>query len=334
MSLTKLAEEYLEHYSEAVAKSAGVSDSSKKFSIQPPMETKLRQAIMLGVGFLSLITVSPVEQIKGQVVDVGTGSLLTGRVKGGRFRGQVGLDGNTYELVKTDSGAAIPWELIVQWANAGDKGQFIKLMNNAITQNFGLDMLKIGFNGTSIAETTDPENNPLGQDVNKGWLTIAKEKAAAQVLPSAKLDPTGAAEDSYKNLDSLANDLINNVIHEAHQEDPDLVVIVGRNLVAAEQHRLLESANTPTEHKAAQSLAKTIAGKKAYTAPYFPADGLWVTSLKNLQILQQKGTQHRKSRDEEDRSQHETTWWRFEGYAIGNLDKFAAIEAVTIVDPA
>ena len=107
----------------------------------------------------------------------------------------------------------------------------------------------------------------------------------------------------------------------------DLVVLVGRDLVAAEQHRLLESADTPTEHKAAQSLAKTIAGKKAYTPPFFPATQFMGNNTKNLQIMQQKGTQWRKSRNEEDRKQFENSWLRMEGYAIGDLDKFAAIEA-------
>ncbi len=73
-----------------------------------------------------------------------------------------------------------------------------------------------------------------------------------------------------------------------HQGDPDLVVLIGRNLVAAEQHRLLESAEVPTEHKAAQSLAKTVAGKTVYTPPFFLPDMIWVTNLTNLQILTKK----------------------------------------------
>ncbi|MBF4355113.1 P2 family phage major capsid protein, partial [Vibrio anguillarum] len=91
----------------------------------------------------------------------------------------------------------------------------------------------------SIAENTNPATNPLGQDVNKGWLKLAKEKKAEQVLASAILDPTGTTAGSYKNLDALANDLKRNVIHEVHQSSPDLVVIVGTDLVTFEQHRLL-----------------------------------------------------------------------------------------------
>jgi len=332
--LNATAQKYLNEYCVAIAKAAGVTDPEKQFSISPVIETKLRQAILQSDSFLKMISVQSVDQIKGQVVDVGTGGLLTGRVKDGRFTKKLGIDGNIYELVETDSGAAIAWATLTQWANSGNAGEFIKLMNSAITRNFALDILRVGFHGKSIALTTDPDANPNGEDVNKGWLILVKEKAAAQVLASATLDPTGTVAGSYKNLDSLAQDLINTTIHEVHRSSPDLVVLVGSELVAAEQHRLLEAADTPTEHKAAQSLAKTIAGKKAVTPPFFPTNQLWITSLKNLQVLTQKGTQWRKARNEEDRKQFENSYLRMEGYAVGDFEKFAAIEAVTIApDP-
>jgi len=332
--LNAMSSKYLSEYCQKVASAMGITDPSKQFSITPVVETKLRQAIQFSDSFLKMISMQSVDQITGQVVDVGSDTLLTGRKKDGRFSSKVGFDGNKYELVETDSGAAIKWATLTQWANSGSAGEFIKLMNNSITRNFALDMLRVGFHGKSVAETTDPVANPNGEDVNKGWLTIVKEKAVAQVLASATLDPTGTADGAYKNLDSLVQDLINTTIHEVYRGSPDLVVLVGSDLVAAEQHRLLESADTPTEHKAAQSLAKTIAGKKAYTPPFFPTDQIWVTSLKNLQILTQKGTQWRKARNEEDRKQFENSYLRMEGYAVGDLHKFAAIEAVTIApDP-
>jgi len=328
--LNALSTKYLKQYCDAVAKASSIESTRNQFAIAPPIETKLRQAIVHSIAFLGMVSVISVDQIKGQVVDIGVDSLLTGRVDGGRFRGELGMKGNTYELTKTDSCGVIPWELMTQWANAGSSGEFIKMMNSAITRAFALDILRVGFHGVSIANPTVPAVNPLGQDVNKGWLKIVEEKAPAQVLATATLDPTGQVADSYKNLDSMVNDLLKTTIHEVHQQHPDIVVLVGSDLVAAEQHRLLELADSPTEHKAAQSLAKTIAGKVAYTPPYFPSDQIWLTTIKNLQVLQQKGTQWRKARNEEDRTQFENSWLRMEGYAIGDFDKFAAIKAVTI----
>ncbi len=328
--LNVISTEYLKKYCAAVATASMVENTNHQFAIAAPIETKLRQAIVHSDAFLGMVSVLPVDQISGQVVDVGVDGLLTGRGNNERFRAELGNTGNTYVLTKTDSCGVIKWETLTQWANAGSSGEFVKLMNSAITRSFALDMLRVGFNGTSIAAYTDPVTYPLGQDINKGWLTIVKEKAAAQVLAAADLDPTGVVADSYKNLDSLVQDLINTTIHEAHRQNPDLVVLVGGDLIAAEQHRLLEAADSPTEHAAAQQLAKTIAGKKAYTPPFFPATSIWVTTLSNLQILQQKGTQWRKAANNEDRAQFENSFLRMEGYGVGDFNKFAAIEVVTV----
>ena len=329
--LNTLATDCLKTYSQQVMVNAGAQEGSHRFNLTPPMETKLRQAIMESDAFLSRVSLLPVQQITGQVIDVGDDGLSTGRAAE-RFSVAVGQDGNTYKLVKTDSGAHILWETMTQWANSGSKDQWMKMMKSAISRRFALDMLRIGFNGTSVAKETDPVKNPLGQDVNKGWVTLVKEKKANQVLASAILDATGKTVDAYKNLDSLVQDLINTAIAPEHREDPDLVVLVGHNLVASEQHRLLEAANVPTEHKAAQSLAKTIAGRTAMTPPFFPADAIWVTTTKNLQILTQEGTQWRRQQNNEDKLRFETNHIRMEGYAVGNLKKFAAIEHVQLAD--
>ncbi|SHO57883.1 phage major capsid protein, P2 family [Vibrio quintilis] len=329
--LNAISTQYLQEFTSAVASAASVSSDKKMFAITPVMETKLRDAIKTSHAFLGLIHTALVAQIKGQVIDVGLDGLATGRADG-RFSVDVDQRGNTYELVKTDSGSHVKWEEMTQWANSGNKGEWLNLMKASIAKRFALDMLRIGFNGTHIATITDPKKYTKGQDVNKGWLTIVKEKVPAQVLASAKLDPTGKTPGSYKNLDSLAQDLINTTIAEEFRQDDDLVVIVGSSLVAAEQHRLLEAADKPTEHRAAQALAKTMAGKKAYVPPFFPSNGIWITNLKNLQILTQSGTQWRKQENNDDRLRYESNHIRMEGYAVGNMNKFAAIENVEIID--
>ncbi|MBT0322623.1 P2 family phage major capsid protein, partial [Vibrio campbellii] len=167
--LNAVSTQFLDEYCQAVAKAGGVADASKQFNITPVMETRLRQAIVESDAFLNRISNISVDQIKGQVIDVGDAGLLTGRVKDGRFMGALDQSGNTYELTETDSGAHINWITMTIWANSGGKGQWMKLMNNAITRNFALDKLRIGFHGTSIAgENTDPKANPMGEDVNKG----------------------------------------------------------------------------------------------------------------------------------------------------------------------
>lgn len=313
----------------AQLKANGVGQE-KYSQITPPMETKLRAAMQASDAFLKMISFDLKQQISGQTVDVGGGDLLTGRKANGRFRRNMGVNGTKYEMAKQDSNAFVPYELLTQWANAGSEKEFINLMNSAISKQFSLDILRIGFHGTSVAANTDPVANPNGEDVNKGWLTVMKEQYPDQVLPSVVLDPTGATDGSYKNLDSIAKSMLHDIIEEPHNEDGDLVVLVARDLVSAEQARLSGEANTPTEHNAAQMLSKSIGGLPAYIPPFFKSGQIWITSLKNLHAMAQSGTQYRKTAQwEDDEAGIETSWLRMAAYGVDNHKKFAAIEAVT-----
>lgn len=330
--LNKKAEELIHEFTSELAANMGARDTTKFFSITVPVETKLREAMLEKIDFLKLISVLPMSQVVGQVVDVATSDLFTGRTDKGRFTREIGLGGNQYTLVATDSCATISWEKLSQWANSVGAGEFSRLINAAMVTHFARDVLRIGFHGTSVATQTDPVANPMGQDVNKGWLQQAKDKLPTQVLAKAILDRTGATANSHKNLDALATDVRNSMIAEQFAEDADLVVLVGRDLVASEQARLMSEANTPLENLCAQKLGSSIGGMTAYIPPFFPKKGFWLTSLKNLQVLNQTGTQRRVSRQNDDHARFESGWWRMEGYAIGNLEKFAAIEVVEVVE--
>ncbi|WP_084631166.1 phage major capsid protein, P2 family [Ferrimonas senticii] len=323
----------LNGYTQAIQKAYGCDNAAQQFSLTEPMEIKLRKAILESDGLLSEIATLDVDQIVGQVVNVGVGALLTGRGDGERFKGSLGKDGHQFKLADTDSCMAITWQELSVWGNSGTEGQFKKLLTDNGNRGFGLDILKIGFNGTAVARPTNPSANPLGQDVNVGWQAYVKEHAPNQVI-TAPVYLDAAGNGTYKNLDSLVQDLINSLIDPVFQNDPNLVVLVGRDLVAAEQHRLLEAADSPVEHKAAQTLAKTIAGRRAIVPPFFPGKRIAVTFLKNLQVLTQKGSRRRKVKDHDDRMQLESTYWRNEGYAVGVFEAYAAIdEAAMVIGP-
>ena len=135
----------------------------------------------------------------------------------------------------------------------------------------------------------------------------------------------------YKTLDAMASDLINNVMHPAFRDAADLVVLVGRNLIAAAQYRLYTEADKPSEHNAAQKLDKSISGRPAYVVPYLPGNRMVVTSLKNLSIYTQKGTKRRKTKDNDDLGRVESFLWRFEGYVVEEPLKYAAFDENSVV---
>lgn len=342
-TLTVQAEQRLNKYCDALAKAYGIDMNKldKQFSVTGPVETTLRSALLASVEFLGLITCLDVDQIKGQVVQVGVGQLYTGRKKGGRFKGEVGVDGNTYELTETDSCASLSWATLCTWANAGSEGEFIKLVGEFVNTAFALDMLRVGWNGVSAADDTDPTANPLGQDVNKGWHQIAREwKGGSQIIKAAPgekiyFDPDGKGE--YKTLDEMASDLINTTIDPLFQQDPRLVVLVGTDLVAAAQAKLYSEATKPSEQIAAQQLAKSIAGRKAYIPPFFPGKRMVVTTLDNLHCYTQRGTRKRKADDNQDSKSFDNQYWRMEGYALGEHKAYGGFEEADIeigADPA
>ncbi len=85
-------------------------------------------------------------------------------------------------------------------------------------------MLRIGFNGKSVAETTDADKNPNGEDVNKGWHQIVKEWKDGQQIITDAVVLDGDGKGDYVSLDAMASDLINAKIPAQYRNDPRLVV--------------------------------------------------------------------------------------------------------------
>ena len=330
MQLNQRARQYIDSYSAQLSQSYNVNDTSRYFSLTDPKETLLRDALLERADFLNMITVVDVDQLQGQVVAVGNPGIFTGRTEGGRFIRPTGVSGNEYKLVETDSGAALTWAMLSVWANAGDENEFFQRMQDFTNQSFALDMLRIGFNGKSVAKSTDPTANPNGEDVNYGWHELVRKYKEGQQIISTPI--TLDEQGDYKSLDAMASDLINTKIPQQYRNDPRLVVLVGADLVAAEQYRLYQKADRPTEKIAAQMLSDSIAGRPAMVPPFMPGKRMTVTTLANLHIYTQRGTRQRKAEFVEDRKQFENKYLRNEGYAVESPELYAAIDesAVTI----
>lgn len=329
MQLNQIARACLQAYTAKLSENYGGVDVSQQFAITGPKETLLRKKIQESVAFLGLINMQDVDQITGQVVEIGATGLHTGRKDGGRFNKKASPDGHTYTLTETDSNCSIDWSTLSVWANSGAQGEFMRLLNESANETFGLDILRVGFNGTSAAATSDPDTYPNGEDVNIGWQKLVLTDAPAQIISTAVyLDGDGAGD--YKTLDAMASDLINSKIAPQFRNDPRLVVLVGADLVAVESARLYDGADKPSEKIAAQNLPYTIAGRRAYVPPYMPGKRMVVTFLSNLQVLTQRNTRHRKAKHEEDRKAFENSYLRWEGYAVGNYDAYAAFDEAQV----
>ncbi|MCC2603008.1 phage major capsid protein, P2 family [Sphingopyxis yananensis] len=317
-------------YSSQIAMINGVDDAAQKFTVTPTVRQKMQERIQQGSEFLSQISFETVIDKTGQKVGVGTTRPIASRTNTAGGNRRIATDPTStsnegiYVCAQTNFDTAIPYAKLDNWRH---KPEFQTLLRDVILKQQARDMIMIGWNGTSVAATTDRVANPLLQDVNKGWLHHLRTDAPARCILDGALttDPTKAiyvasgvevlnaegtnaatAKADYVNLDHLVHDLTE-MLDEWHRDSSDLVVIVGRDLLQDKYSNILTAAaNTPTEVEARDrilTLPKQVGGKRAVVVPFFPAKAVMITTLENLAIYEQEETRRRLFRDEPDYDQ-------------------------------
>ncbi|HCH9280558.1 TPA: P2 family phage major capsid protein [Salmonella enterica] len=320
----KAAVEFHKRYTQ----SARYLPGSRSFSMSSERENIIRLAVLESAWMMGEITLLDVTGPDGQAIDIGNSSLHTGRVDGGRFRKHMAVNGTEFTLSETDSSASISWAEMSALASIGQQGLFEESMEDFFAQAYALDMLRIGFNGKAIAETTDPEVNKKGEDVNIGWHALASEFSDGKqvITQPLKIGESG----DWKNIDALANHLITELIAEPYREDPRLVVLVGAELAADQRLKLFNAADRPADVNAAQMATSSVAGRFAFIPPFMPGKRLAVTTLKNLQIYTQENTRYFRADFDEDRKEYTHAYLRNEGYALGNPELYAAVDETAV----
>lgn len=333
MKLSQASRKQYHSLQAAVARAYDVPSAREEFNVTPTMAQTLNDKITQSSSFLRRINVIGVSEIKGQKVMMGLNGPATGRTNTQNAdrvpRNLLDLDAQGYELFDTHTDVALPFASIDAWAKFKD---FPTRYSAAVQRQIALDRIMIGWNGTSVAATTDRVANPLLQDVNKGWLQIAREQAPQQVLTqgtkAAGKIQIGATGD-FKNLDAFVFDL-SQMIDEEHRDGGDLVAIIGRDLIAKDKGKMYaEHGSTPSEKERIEmaQVIDTYGGLPSFTAPFFPGRGVVVTSFDNLSIYFQDDSWRRYLQENPKRSQMEDYNSRNEGYAIEQLGKFAMAEA-------
>jgi len=278
----------------------GVPDATKAFAVEPSVEQKLEERIRESSDFLQQINVIGVDQQKGEVLGLDVANPIASRTdtSGAGERNPsdpTAMDSRQYECAQTNFDTAIRYEKLDQWAKFPD---FQPRIRSVITKQQARDRIMIGWNGTSRAANTNLAANPLLQDVNIGWLESMRVENAERVTSAIKIGDQADAD--YKNIDQAVMASINAQIAEWYADDPDLVVICGRNLLSDKYVSLAGDHDAPTERAALQIMLtnKMIGGKRTIMVPFFPANAFMVTKLANLSIYYQNGTRRRRIEEE------------------------------------
>lgn len=319
-------------------------------SVQQTLETKIQESSQ----FLNSINIIGVDEQEGEKIGLGVSGPIasTQKTDGGSSgdrttRDIAVLDDNNYRCEQTNYDTHIRYATLDAWAKFQD---FQTRLTGSIIQRIALDRIMIGFNGTSRADTSNISTNKLLQDVNIGWLqqirTNAPERWMKEVADSSNkivIRPKYAAGETlaeqnpgdYQNLDALVYDLVNNLIDPWYQESTDLVVLCGRQLLADKYFPLVNDNSKPTESIAADLIIsqKRIGGLPAIRVPYFPANTLLVTQLKNLSVYYQRGAQRRSVMDNPKRDRIETYQSSNDAFVIEDYGCVALAENIEIQDP-
>lgn len=327
----RAAAEYLQ-LQDDLAEAYSIDDATRTFAVEPTHAQELNEQITERVEFLARINVIGVTEIKGEKVLLGLSGPATSRtdtdLNDREPRHLLDLQNNFYELFHTETDVALKFATIDAWSKFPE---FARKYLEAVQKRIALDRILIGWNGTHAAKQTNITNYPLLQDVNKGWLQIAREQIPEQVLkptaPAVKIK-IGKGGD-YENLDAAVHD-VKQMIDPVFRDEGDLIAIIGSDLLAHDKGKLYAAqGQTPTEKERiedAQVIA-TYGGLPAFLIPFFPAKGILVTSWANLSIYFQDTSWRRHLLENPKRSRVEDYNGRNEGYVIEQLGKFAYLES-------
>ncbi len=320
----------------AMAATYGVDSVAEQFTVTPTIAQKLVDKITEQDTLLQKINIVPVDELKGEKVIGSVAGLKAKRTDtnaGDRQTQDVlSLGSKGYELFKTEFDTHLKYATVDAWAKFPDfKDRYANWVRKAIA----LSRVQIGWLGTQAAAVTNATNYPLNQDVNKGWLQQLREfnNGAQWFTQGATQNQIKIGEGGdFENLDSAVFAALQ-MIDPVHRDGNDLVVFIGRELLASEQARLYAlQGRTPSEKERIANIlvTKTYANLPAETPTGFPPRGLLITSYSNLSIYWQSTSWRRSIVDNAKRDRVEDYNSVNEGYVVEDETKAAGFEFANV----
>lgn len=320
----------------ALAAGYGVTSVKDQFAATPTVAQQLVDKIVEQDSFLQKINNLPVSELKGEKVFGSVSGVVPKRTNtdaNDRAPQEViSLSTKGYELFKTELDFYIKYVTIDSWAKFPD---FRERYNSWLRKAIAMARVRVGWYGTSAAAVTNKANNPLGQDVNKGWFQLLREyNAGAQWYTEGATDDQiriGAGGD-FVNLDMAVHACLQ-MIDPLYRQDKDLVVFIGDDLLALDKAALYSAqGETPSEKEriANEKVTRTYANLPVDTPSGFPPRGLLITSYKNLSYYYQDSSVRRQILDNAKRDRIEEYSSVNDGYVIEDEEKAAGFEFANI----
>jgi P2 family phage major capsid protein len=313
-----------------------VASANEMFAVTPTIQQKLESRIQESSDYLKLINMIGVTEKSGSKLGLGVTGPIASRTNTNlnerNPRDVSSLSEQGYACIKTDFDSAFPYQLLDAWAKFPD---FQNRLRDAIVQRQALDRLAIGWNGTSAAPATDLANNPLLQDVNKGWLQALREGKPANVMTTGTHTQgkvTIGAGGDYENLDALVYDIIT-LLDPWHQQNTGLRAHVSRKLLHDKYFPTINQKQGAQDELASQLLVtqKQIGGVPGLVVPFFPDDSILVTMPSNLSLYYQDGGRRRQVVDEPKRDRVANYESSNDAYVVEDLGAAVLVQNIQFI---
>lgn len=320
-----------------------LSALNSKFTVKPSVAQTLETKIQESSDFLTRINIVPVPEQSGERLGLGIGGTIAGTTdttqKEREPTDPTYIDGEGYKCTQTNFDTALPYAKLDMWAKFAD---FQVRIRDMIVKRQALDRIMIGFNGLKREKTSNRVQNPLLQDVNIGWLEKIRQEKPSQVV-GQHIDSNGKViadkitigkTGLFRNLDAVVMGAVTEKIAVQYQDDTELVVICGRQLLADKYFPIVNKDQPNTEALAADLIIsqKRIGGLPAVRAPFFPADAMLITRLDNLSIYVQDDTRRRSIIDNPKRDRVENLESVNEAYVVEDYDCTCLIENIEMLE--
>ncbi|MDO6426229.1 phage major capsid protein, P2 family [Thalassotalea sp. 1_MG-2023] len=322
-----------------LASNYGTASMSTQFSVEPTVEQNLYDAMYESAEFLQQINTAMVDDIVGQSVIMSVDGGVTGRAgvednpsNTRQTKDVSGLEKREYRCYPVECDVHLTWQKMDQWSKFPD---FLQRYRNHVKQAIALDIIKVGFNGTSAANVTDLASNPMLQDVNIGWLQLVRRDASERAISegaNAGEIRIGEGGD-YENLDQAVHDALQAI---PEHKRTNMIAIIGDELLANDKNKLYaKQAHTPSEKTKIEleQVIDTYGGLRTYKVPFFPARGILVTSFDNLSHYIQSGSTRTHIKDVPEKKRVEDYQSRNDCFYVEDLEKIVFFESANVKVP-
>lgn len=302
----------------------GVADVTQQFTVDPSIEQRIVDETQASASFLQKINMVLVSAQQGESLGLSVSpnaSRTNTKVKDRQAKSIVNAKNiDSYFCKKTDFDVAIPYALMDSWAH---RPEFQKIMSKRLVQQMAIDKLTIGFHGkASDAPDTDRAANPMGEDINIGWLTKVRAKTE-RVMTNIEF----GADKAYKNLDAVVMDAASSLLDPWYRSSSDIVSICSPTTAMLKYFDLINRMSVATDMEAAQRLLSELhfGMKGLVLVDECPDYEILITSVDNLSIYTQESSTRKTIVDNAKRDQVETYQSQNDAYVVEDFGKTALV---------